>query len=113
MKVGDVSRGKLAARLRELVAGHSMLERIVEPMLAAREALWREFAKLHREVRVIVKEYQVCRRLMTVPGVGPRLSGTSNFGELRVTGCGRAARNVAPTHYSNSRSGNVCKVARH
>ena len=30
LKVGDVSRGKLA-RIRELVSGHAMLERIAEP----------------------------------------------------------------------------------
>ena len=41
LKVGDVSRGKLAARIRELVSGHAMLERIAEPMLTAREALER------------------------------------------------------------------------
>ena len=76
LKVGDVSRGKLAARIRELVSGHAMLERIVEPMLAAREALWSEFAKLHREVLGIVKEDLVCRRLMTVPGVGAVVSLT-------------------------------------
>jgi len=74
LKVGDVSRGKLAARIRELVSGHAMLERIAEPMLTAREALWSEFAKLHREVLAIVKEDQVCRRLMTVPGVGEAAS---------------------------------------
>ena len=33
-----------------------MLERIAELMLTAREVLWREFAKLHREVLAIVKE---------------------------------------------------------
>jgi transposase len=76
LKVGDVSRGKLPARIRELAAGHAMLERIVEPLLAAREAMWREFAKLHREVLAIVKEDQVCRRLMTVPGVGAVVSLT-------------------------------------
>ena len=76
LKVGDVSRGKLPARIRELAAGHAMLERIVEPLLAAREAMWREFAKLHREVLTIVKEDQVCRRLMTVPGVGAVVSLT-------------------------------------
>ncbi len=53
-----------------------MLEKIVEPLLAAREAMWREFAKLHREVLAIVKEDQVCRRLMTVPGVGAVVSLT-------------------------------------
>ncbi len=76
LKVGDVSRGKLPARVRELAAGHAMLEKIVEPLLAAREAMWREFAKLHREVLTIVKEDQVCRRLMTVPGVGAVVSLT-------------------------------------
>jgi transposase len=76
LKVGDVSRGKLPARVRELAAGHAMLERIVEPMLAAREAIWREFAKFHREVLAIVREDQVCRRLMTCPGVGAVVSLT-------------------------------------
>jgi transposase len=60
LKVGDVSRGKLAARIYDLVSGHTMLERIAEPMLTAREAFWKEFAKLHREVLAIVKEDQVC-----------------------------------------------------
>jgi transposase len=80
LKVGDVSRGKLAARIRELVSGHAMLERIAEPMLTAREALWSEFNKLHREVLAIVKEDQVCRRLMTVPGVGAVVSLTYRAG---------------------------------
>ena len=65
LKVGDVSRDKLPARIRELAAGHATLEKIVEPLLSAHEAMWREFAKLHREVLVIVREDQVCRRLMT------------------------------------------------
>ena len=74
LKVGDVSRGKLPARIRELAAGHAMLEKIVEPLLAAREAMWREFARLHREVPTIVKGDETCRRLMTVPGVGEAAS---------------------------------------
>ncbi len=80
LKVGDVSRGKLPARIRELAAGHVMLEKIVEPLLAAREAMWREFAKLHREVLLIVKDDQICRRLMTVPGVGALVSLTYRAG---------------------------------
>ncbi len=36
LKVRDVSRGKLPARIRELAAGHVMLEKTVEPLLAAR-----------------------------------------------------------------------------
>ena len=48
LKVGEVSKGRFAARVRELVAGHAMLERVVEPMLRAREALRAEFHALHR-----------------------------------------------------------------
>jgi transposase len=39
-------------------------------MLRAREALRAEFHALHRAVLAIVREDAVCRRLMTVPGVG-------------------------------------------
>ena len=49
-------------------------------MLAAREAIWREFAKLHREVLAIVKADETCRRLMTAPGVGAVVSLTSRAG---------------------------------
>ena len=47
-----------------------MLERVVEPMLRAREALRTEYQVLHRAVLAIVRGDAVCRRLMTVPGVG-------------------------------------------
>jgi transposase len=70
LKVGEVSRGRFAARIRELVAGHAMLDRIIASMLLAREALRSEFGTLHRELLAIVRADAVCRRLMTVPGVG-------------------------------------------
>jgi transposase len=65
-----VSKGRFAAQVRELVAGQPTLERVVEPMLRAREALRAEFHVLHRAVLAIVREDTTCRRLMTVPGVG-------------------------------------------
>jgi transposase len=39
LKMGEVSKARFGARVRELVAGQAMLERIMEPMLRAREAL--------------------------------------------------------------------------
>src|SRR5829696_7961373 len=69
LKLGEVSKGRFAARVRELVAGQPMLERVAEPMLRAREALRTEYQVLHRAVLAIVREDTVCRRLMTVPGV--------------------------------------------
>jgi transposase len=70
LKVGTISKGRFAARIRELIAGQPMLERVIEPMLRAREALSTEFHALHRAMLAIVREDVVCRRLMTVPGVG-------------------------------------------
>jgi transposase len=70
LKVGEASRSRFAARVRELAAGQAMLEAVVEPMLRAREALRTEAAAPHRRVPAIVRGHEVCRRLMTVPGVG-------------------------------------------
>jgi transposase len=70
LKVGVVSKGRFEARIRDLVAGQATLERVAEPMLRARVALRRELAGVHREVLLIVRADDVCRRLMTVPGVG-------------------------------------------
>jgi transposase len=61
---------QFVARVRELAAGHAMLERITEPMLRVREALRTEYARLHGEMLAIARPDPVCRRLMTVPGVG-------------------------------------------
>src|SRR5687768_11037988 len=64
LKMGEVSKGRFVARVRELVAGQPMLERVVEPMLRAREALRTEYQVLHRAVLAIVREDAICRRLM-------------------------------------------------
>src|SRR5689334_14091062 len=50
LKLGEVGKGRFAARVRELAPGQPMLERVVEPMLRAREALRAEYQVLHRAV---------------------------------------------------------------
>src|SRR5262249_55587871 len=70
LKVGQVTRKTFEARIWELVTGHTTLERIAEAMLSARATLQAEYEKLHKAVLAIVREDAVCRRLMTVPGVG-------------------------------------------
>src|SRR6476469_7134478 len=76
LKLGEVSKGRFAARVKELAAGQPMLERVIEPMLRARDALRAEYQVLHRAVLAIVREDTVCRRLMTVPGVGALVAVT-------------------------------------
>jgi transposase len=76
LKVGQVGGGGFAARIRGLIAGQPMLERVVEPMLRAREVLRTEFHALHRAMLAVVREDATCRRLMTVPGVGALVAVT-------------------------------------
>jgi transposase len=71
LKVGRVSKGRYEARIRELTAGHPMLEPVAAAMLQARVSLRAEYGKLHRMLLGIVRADATCRRLMTVPGVGP------------------------------------------
>jgi transposase len=74
LKVGIVGTVKYETRIRELIEGLPGLVAIVEPLLAAREKLRDEFAKLDRIVRDEANQDPVCRRLTTVPGVGPIVS---------------------------------------
>ena len=71
LKVGHVTRKNFAARIQELVAGQAMLERVAGAMLSAQAILPEEFNKLHKALLSIVRSDVVCRKLMTVPGVGP------------------------------------------
>ena len=47
-----------------------MLERIIGAMLKARAGVRAEYGVLHRELLKLVRANEICRRLMTVPGVG-------------------------------------------
>lgn len=70
LKVGAISRGRFELRIRELSAGNPMLEAATEPMLRARSALRQELAGLERHVHQLAQADPVCRRLMSMPGIG-------------------------------------------
>jgi transposase len=44
---------------------------LVESLLIVRRALREQIVILHRRLLAIVRDDEVCRRLMTIPGVGP------------------------------------------
>ena len=71
LKVGMVGKLKFEARIKELVENLPDLAVLVEPLLVVRRVLRQQLAILHRRLLAIVREDEVCRRLMTVPGVGP------------------------------------------
>lgn len=76
LKIGLVTRKTFEPRVRELCAGQTMLENICAAMLAARSSLQAEYGKLHKEMLAIVRQDDVCRRLMTTPSVGPLVAIT-------------------------------------
>lgn len=94
LKMGEVSRGRFEARVRELADGHAMLEVVAGAMLQARAVLWNEFTRLHREMLKIARSDQVSRRLMSAPGVGALVAITyrsamddpSRFSKSRTVG---------------------------
>src|SRR6187397_2420788 len=71
LKVGVVGTVKFEARIKELVENVSDLVVLVEPLLLVRRVLREQIGILHRRLLVIVRDDDVCQRLMTVPGVGP------------------------------------------
>ena len=71
LKVGMVGKVKFEARIKELVENFPDLAVLVESLLVVRRVLREQLAVLHRRLLAIVRDDEVCRRLMTVPGVGP------------------------------------------
>ena len=71
LKVGMVGKVKFETRIKELVENLPDLAILVEPLLIVRRVLREQLDILHRRLLVIVRDDNVCRRLMTVPGVGP------------------------------------------
>jgi len=71
IKLGTPSRTKFDHRVRELAGSDAEVMAMVEPLLAILNTMLKEFARLTKQVLDIVRHEQVCRRLMSAPGVGP------------------------------------------
>jgi transposase len=65
-----VGKVRFEARIRELVENLPDLAVLVEPMLIVR-TLREQIVILHRRLLAVVRDDEVCRRLMRTPGVGP------------------------------------------
>jgi transposase len=70
--VGNVARGDYEDRVLELIADtDSALKTFILTMLEVRKAVMSGYNALHKAVIGIVAADPLCRRFMTVPGVGP------------------------------------------
>jgi len=70
LRIGIVTRQGFEARVLNLIDGSASLILIVKPLLRARRAMIEEFERLDRLCREFARRDPVCRRLMSVPGVG-------------------------------------------
>lgn len=71
IKLGTPSRTGVAGRVRELAGADPVVMPLVEPLLTILATMLEEFARLTKQVLGLVRQEEVCRRLMSVPGVGP------------------------------------------
>ena len=71
LAVGVVSKARFEERVWRLIDREPALEDAVGPLLQVRRALCLNIREVEGRIGKTVKQSDVCRRLMTVPGVGP------------------------------------------
>jgi transposase len=71
LKLGTPSRVAFPDRVRDLAGGDPQVMPLVEPLLAILATMLDQLADLTQQVLGIARKEAVCRRLMSVPGVGP------------------------------------------
>jgi transposase len=70
LKVGKTTPNRFAARINELVEGHPTLQDIATSLLAVHAVLLREFKGFEKRVRIMARDDERARLLMSTPGVG-------------------------------------------
>jgi transposase len=117
LKVGVVGAAKFEARIKELVETLPDLALLVEPLLVVRRVLRDQIGVLHRRLLAIVRDDDVCRRLMTVPGVGPVVALTyratvdvpSRFRNSKAVG---AVFGLTPSQHQSGESNRTGGISR-
>ncbi len=71
LKMGKISKRRYEERVRELIDGNDMLKQMALPLLKARAELRKQLAVFEQQVCSMARKDPVCRKLMTMPGVGP------------------------------------------
>ncbi|CCD90978.1 transposase [Bradyrhizobium sp. ORS 375] len=72
IRLNRIGRGAFAQTVRDALAGDDALtSELIDAMLNARAALWKEYCQLHGLVVKLVAGHELCRRFKQIPGVGP------------------------------------------
>src|SRR5213596_1098440 len=117
LKVGMIGTVRFEQRIKELVENLPDLAALVEPLLVVRRVLREQIGILHRRLLAIIRDDNVCRRLMTMPGVGPVVALTyrvtvdvpARFRNSKAVG---AVFGLTPSKYQsgqNDRTGGISR----
>lgn len=117
VKLGTPSRTAFANRVREMAGADTQVMVLVEPLLAILATMHKEFARLTKRVLDIVRKEEICRRLMSAPGVGPitalafraTIDRPERFGSSRAVG---AHLGLTPARYQSGETDIQGKVSR-
>lgn len=74
IKIGAVHRCTFAAKVEVLLAEAPELQTAIGPLLEARNMMRKQKVVLDRRLHQMARADAVCKRLMTIPGVGPIVS---------------------------------------
>jgi transposase len=117
LKVGMVGTVKFEGRVKELVENVPDVAVLVEPLLVVRRVLREQLGILHRRLLATVRDDDVCRRLMTVPGVGAVVALTyratvdvpARFRNSKAVG---AVLGLTPSRYQSGESDRIGRISR-
>lgn len=115
--IGKVTARDFEGRVRELASGEAALMIVIEPLVAVRQVLREQFATLDDVLVRTARRDEVCRRLMTVPGVGPLVSLTfraaidvpARFARSRTVG---AHFGMTPRKYQSGETDRMGRISK-
>lgn len=116
-KARQVAVGRLGDRVRELVEGEGVLEQTVGAVLRTRPEVVERLEELHRLVLEATKADPACRRLMSVPGVGPLTAlacrtAVEDPGRFRKSSLLGAHFGLTPRKYASGETGRNGHITR-
>ncbi len=117
LRVGVVGKGGFRQRVRELIEGNEALSMVMTALLEAHAALQTQYDVLHKRLLDTVRDDPLCRRLMTVPGIGPVISLTfqatvdipERFPKSRLVG---AHFGLTPKRYASGETDHSGRVSK-
>jgi transposase len=71
IKLGEVAMNGFADKVRAGIEGKGkMMQQVIRTMLKARDGILQQLDAMDRKCRTLARADEVCKRLMTIPGVG-------------------------------------------